>query len=253
MFPLKRTIELKPLDQGVVDSGTEELRSLIEPFGLSIDEEKLNLCVQHLLYVLQVNEYINLTAIKEFNDGLVLHLLDSLLFDLYLPSHGSDVLDMGTGAGFPGLPIACTTDLSVGMIDSVGKKVNVVNAIIDKLELSNARAVHERVESFGSSHKSSFDYVVARALAPLPILLEYARPFLKQHGSLVVSKGEPNEDELKACASAAGILGFKLQNRDDFELPRGLGHRSLFVFEAYKPSSIRLPRQIGAARKNPLA
>lgn len=253
MFPLKRTIELKSLDEDVVHSGTVELRSLIEPFGFSVDDRSLSLCVQHLLYVLQVNEYINLTSIRDFNDGLVLHLLDSLLFDRYLPSSGSDVLDMGTGAGFPGIPIACTTDLNVGMIDSVGKKVNVVNAIIDQLDLSNARDVHERVESFGSSHKSSFDYVVARALAPLPILLEYARPFLKQHGSLVVSKGDPHEDELAACASAASILGFKLQNRDDFELPRRLGHRSLFVFEAYKPSSIRLPRQIGAARKNPLA
>ncbi len=250
-----RPIILKPLDVESDDFAVllDELSRIVADFGLSVPIDRLALCLEHLMYVIQVNEYINLTRITDVHEALVLHILDSLTLLPYLPERSATVLDMGTGAGFPGIPLAACTDLNITLLDSVGKKIKADNAIISELNLGNVHGEHDRLESFALAHCAEFDYVVARALASLPMLIEYSSPYLRLGGRLVVSKGNPAEDELVSGNKAAEICGLQLVSSDSFDLPAESGHREIFVFEKVSSSSIELPRAVGEAKRNPLA
>lgn len=251
----ERPIHLVPLDtqSKEYDQLLAELTEFVSGFGLTVEDDGLELCLQHLMYVIQVNEYINLTRITDIHEALVLHILDSLTLLPYIPSESVKVLDMGTGAGFPGIPLAACTELDITLLDSVGKKIKADNAIIRQLGLLNVHGEHDRLESFACSHRDEYDVVVARALASLPMLIEYATPFLSDDGVLLVSKGNPSEDELNAGKKAAEICGLKLEQCNSFDLPNALGHRQILLFRKIGVSSIKLPRAIGEAKRNPLA
>ena len=231
---------------------SEKLLDICAGFNISLSSQQAQDCLLHLLYVEQINSYINLTRITDLDEAIVLHLLDSLLLARYFDSPDLTYLDMGTGAGFPGVPLAIATGAKGTFIDSVGKKVNAVNAIIKKLQLDRAAAVHTRIEEYAVQYRGFFDIVVARALASMPILIEYAAPFLCKHGHLVISKGNPEDNELSSAQEAASICGLQLVQNDSFDLPSGLGHREVFIFERVSNPSISLPRPNGMARKNPL-
>lgn len=249
-----RRIVLNPVeDDPRVIVLAEQLESLASDFGLSLPKSVYDACVRHLLYVDQVNQYINLTRITDLDQALVLHILDSLSLLPYLPDSAHSCLDMGTGPGYPGIPLALSTELNVTMIDSVRKKVNAVNEFIKVLGITNAICRHDSIEVFSQSHRAEFDLVVARALASLPILLEYARPLLHKGGSLLVSKGSPSEDEMSSGLTATRMLGYDLDLSYEFDLPDSLGHRHILRFVVSSSSRVKLPRQAGMARKKPLA
>ena len=119
--------------------------------------------------------------------------------------------------------------------------------------MKHAHAVHDRLEEYARSHKKQFSVVTARALAPLPILVEYAAPYLKDGGLFVITKGNPSDEELASGMSAAKICGFTLLLNDTIDLPEGLGHREFIVLKKSHPASVSLPRANGVAKKNPLA
>lgn len=253
--PAVRTINLEAIDpcSVLVDSLVQKLSSYLPEVGLALDDEALRSCILHLLYVEQVNHYINLTRITDLDEALVLHILDSLMFLPYIPDGSSRLLDMGSGAGFPGLPLHICSGIETVLLDSVSKKMNAVSAIADEIHCSGVSCVSERLETYAKSMAGEFDVVTARALASLPVLLEYARPYLKIGGTLLVSKGQPDESEIASGKKAASILGFKLVEEKEFELPGGLGHRVMFSFKVVSKSKAKLPRQNGLARKSPLA
>lgn len=236
-----------------IESALETLSSYCSEYQVDVPEDSLRKCVEHLLYVLQVNEYINLTSITDFDEALVLHSLDSLFYLKLMDKPFRNVLDMGSGAGFPGIPLALSLDVPVVMVDSVNKKVNAVNEFIKQLGIENAVATHDRIEAHAAQFPRSYDCVVARALAPLPVLLEYARPLLRNKGRLIVSKGSPSDEELLSTTHLLPLLGYSSSTTYDTELPHGLGHRCLMSFDVVKPSSVKLPRAVGLARKKPLA
>lgn len=237
------------------DALLTELKSLAEDFGLTVSDEVLNGCLKHLYLVLQANKTMNLTRILDLHDALVLHILDSLTFLPYIEeSPIGAVLDMGTGGGFPGIPLALATDRSFTLLDSVGKKVKAVSSFIDELRLSQrCAATQQRVEAFGASHSGRFAVITARAMASLPVLVEYASPILMRDGHLIVSKGNPEDDEIVSGDAAAKICGLSRIATAEFDLPRDLGHRTFLVFKKTSKPSIKLPRAIGVARKTPLA
>lgn len=250
----------RPIILEMLDTASEQYQSLLDELlklasaeDLGLDSDALEKCLQHLLYVEQVNAYINLTRITDLKEALVLHIIDSLKLLQYLPAQDGKLLDMGTGAGFPGIPLAATTSFDVTMLDSVGKKIKVVNAFISQLGLENAIGIHDRLESFASDNRGVFDMVVARALAPLPVLIEYATPLLDDGGFLVVTKGVPGSDELESGSAVAGICGLELIGSDEFELPGELGHRSVFIYENVREARVKLPRNPGVAKRTPLA
>lgn len=242
------------------DSYIKTLKSYIALYNLSFDDEVLYKVVRHTELVLEKNKVLNLTAIKDMDKALILHSLDSLLFlkettlQEALRAPKTKVLDLGTGGGFPGVPIACCGFSDVTLIDSVGKKVKACQEFVNQLGLENSIiCVHDRFEDYAKTHQREYDFVVARAVAPLDILIEYAEPLIKQNGYLVFSKGTPDTQEQNNANKVAKICGFKNVSRETFELPKDFGHRELFTYRKVTRSEVKLPRRNGEARNKPLA
>ena len=232
----------------------DRLTSYCKEYSLKVSEDELRTCIQHLDLVLETNKTTNLTRILNVEDAAVLHILDSLVLLPYInKAPDGALLDMGTGAGFPGIPLTIVSRRKATYIDSVGKKVDAVNSFIKALRLKHAHAVHDRLEEYARSHKKQYSVVTARALAPLPVLVEYAAPFLKDGGLFVITKGNPSDEELDAGLSASNICGFTTLLTDAIDLPDGLGHREFIVLKKTHPASVSLPRANGMAKKNPLA
>lgn len=230
------------------------LISYCKDYSLKVSDENLRVCIQHLDLVLEANKSINLTRILNIEDAAVLHILDSLVLLFYISKAPEGaLLDMGTGAGFPGVPLTIASGRKAVYIDSVGKKVDAVNSFVKELGLKHAHAVHVRLEEYARTHKKQFAVVTARALAPLPVLVEYASPFLKDGGLFVVTKGNPSDKELQSGLAAAKICGFTTLMTDDLDLPNGLGHREFIILKKTRQASFSLPRANGMAKKNPLA
>lgn len=230
------------------------LISYCNDYSLKVSDDDLRACIEHLDLVLEINKTTNLTRILNIEDAAVLHILDSLVLLPYIDKAPvGALLDMGTGAGFPGIPLTIASGRKATYIDSVGKKVDAVNSFIKVLGLKHAHAVHDRLEEYARSHKKQFSVVTARALAPLPVLVEYAAPYLKDSGLFIVTKGNPSDEELASGMSAAKICGFTLFQNDAIDLPGGLGHREFIILKKSHPASVSLPRANGMAKKNPLA
>lgn len=160
---------------------------------------------------------------------------------------------MGTGAGYPGLPLHIVSGRSSTLLDSVGKKVHAVQEFIDQLHLKDVRPVHSRLEDYARDHRSQYSVVVARALSSLPVLVEYAAPFLSHGGLFIAAKARPDLDELCSGDQAAVMCGMRRIDFDEFDLPYGLGHRTVVVYKSVSQPSIKLPRQSGTAKRSPLA
>ena len=236
------------------DQMLSRLRSYCKEYSLKVTDSDLKECIKHLDLVLETNKTTNLTRILNVEDAAVLHILDSLVLLPYInKAPDGALLDMGTGAGFPGIPLTIASCRKATYIDSVGKKVDAVNSFITALGLKHAHAVHDRLEEYARSHKKQFSVVTARALAPLPVLVEYAAPFLKDGGLFVITKGNPSDEELNSGMSAAKICGFSTLLTDAIDLPDFLGHREFIVLKKTHTASIALPRANGMAKKNPLA
>ncbi len=238
------------LDSSYVD----KLIKLSRSFDIELSPQQAELSLKHLDFVLETNKKFNLTRITSLDDAVILHILDSLFFSPYVAQAPlGPVLDMGTGAGFPGIPLAITSERSFTLVDSVRKKVDAVKSFVAHLYLSNVSCIHARLEDLAVQQNSHYACVVARAVASLPVLIEYASPFLYKGGLLVLSKGVPSDDESSSGMKAADICGLTFVERSDFDLPDGLGHRSFFIYRKTGSPSVSLPRQAGAAKKHPLA
>ena len=251
----KRVIELQPLDvnNAEIEELAREVIELAEELGLSVEFDVATDCVRHLLLVNQVNQYMNLTRIQDIHEALVLHIVDSLVLARELPIDPENFLDIGTGAGFPGIPLALYTGAEGVLLDSVGKKIDAVNAFINELGIEDVHGVHDRCESYAAKHKGEFDLVVARAVGQMNLILEYGTPFLEDDGYLLVAKANPSDDEVRLAKKTDKICGLELVGTDAFELPRELGHRTVFLYQKVMPSKVKLPRAVGLAKKQPLA
>lgn len=223
-------------------------------YHLKVSKEQLELCLKHLDLVIDANQTMNLTRILDIEEALILHILDSLVLLPYIDQAPQGaLLDMGTGAGFPGIPLTIASGRHATYIDSVGKKVNAVNSFVEALGLKHAHAVHDRLEEYARSHKKEFAVVTARALAPLPTLIEYAAPFVKDKGIFVITKGNPSYEEIRSGEAVAKICGFSCTADDSLELPNELGHREFIILKKTHKATVSLPRANGMAKKNPLA
>ena len=232
-----------------------QLSDLCEAAGLVVTHEQCCLMVNHLALVIEKNKVMNLTRILEPSEALVLHCLDSLLPLLFIgPEIGSQsvVFDLGTGAGFPGIPIGIVTGAKCTLLDSVGKKISAVNEFANELGLDRVNGVHARVEEFALKNREKYDFVFARAVAQSNVLVEYASPLLKVGGKLVLEKANPTIEEINAASRAAKICGMHFVSRETFDLPNNLGHREILIYRKTCKSSIQLPRKIGIAKSSPL-
>ncbi len=233
----------------------EQLIDELDELGVGCSDDQARMMVKHLELVVEKNKVVNLTRIVALRDAVTLHLVDSLVplrTDDFRPSEGLRFLDIGTGAGFPGIPLAVMTGMDGVFIDSVGKKVNAVNEFIGELGLKNCRALHIRAEELALEQPDSFDFVVARAVAQSNVLVEYATPLLKKNGMLVLEKANITAEELQNLNYASQICGLSRVSRETCELPRELGHREVLIYQKTGTSKIKLPRKNGIAKNQPL-
>ena len=198
--------------------------------------------------VIRYNETVNITAITGYDDFILKHIKDSELGEKYI--EGNNILDIGSGAGFPGIVFALNDkNKTVLMVDSVNKKINVINSILHELEINNAYALHIRIEDL--KDKEKFDTVTARAVAPLRTLVEYALPFIKIGGVMVAYKAVESEEEINEAKDAVKELGGKIEKVKDEELALGIMRRFVII-RKIKPSPKIYPRGKNLPRLKPL-
>lgn len=238
-------------------AASTDLITLADEVGISLSLHNAELLVRHLSLVLAKNAVMNLTRITDINEALIKHILDSLLYwravkDLPLPSVAR-FLDIGTGAGYPGIPFCIASGFGGMLIDSIAKKISAVVEFVDELVLANQLScLVMRAESLALTEPHSFSIVVSRAVSKPQVLLEYASPLLCSGGYLVLSQGDASTIDSNDCKQAAYICGFDLVSRETIDLPQDFGRREIVVFQACHEASIKLPRKPGIANKRPL-
>ena len=232
----------------------EVLLHSLEETGIEVACEQLDMLARHLWLVLERNRTLNLTRIDSWEDGCYLHVADSLLLlDAFARAPRGAFVDMGTGAGFPGIPLAIVTGRPATLVDSVRKKAAAVDDFLGELGLrERVRADSRRVEDLAREERGRYAVVCARAVAQTNVLVEYAAPLLRGGGRLVVAKARPSDEEIACADRAAKICGLARVSRETFELPGDRGHREVLCFERVGKPSVKLPRATGMARKKPL-
>ena len=236
----------------------EEFERLMIEYGQKINikftEEQLNKFYEYMNLLLEWNEKINLTAITEPKDVILKHFIDSLTINKYLKENRT-LADVGTGAGFPGIPLKILRpDLKITLVDSLNKRINFLNEVISKLNLEDIDTVHSRIEDFGKNKKyrEKFDYVTARAVANLSVLSEYLLPICKVIGKCICMKGSNVEEELSLGKGAINVLGGKISCVDEFVLPDSDICRNVIVVDKVKNTPGRFPRKAGVPAKEPI-
>ena len=199
--------------------------------------------------LIETNKKFNLTSIDDPDQIRIKHFEDSLTIKSYI-NDGMKVLDIGSGAGFPGIPLRIEKNFDLTLIDSVNKKVNFMNQVIDELNLKNTRAVHVRAEDYAKDHREEFDMVVSRAVANLSTLSEYALPFLKVGGIFIAMKGPKAEEEYEDAQNALKILGGELINIDSLDLYGNT--RKNILIKKVRSTKKKYPRDKNLPKKKPL-
>ena len=222
--------------------------------GFELTDLQLQQFDKYYEMLVETNKVMNLTALTEPQDVAVKHIVDSLMaYADYFP--GKVLADVGTGAGFPGIPLKIyCPKLKVVLIDSLAKRLNFLQRVIDELGLTDIECVHLRAEDAGknAAHREKYDIVTARAVARLSVLSEYCLPLVKVGGMFVALKGAKYKEEIAAAGKALNVLGGKLVKAQQVELPGLDDGRAVVTIKKVKASPKAYPRKAGLPEKNPL-
>lgn len=221
--------------------------------GVKVSHEVAHNLILYKDIVLEWNEKINLTAITDEKDFIIKHFLDSLTVCSLINKSGK-LVDLGTGAGFPGIPIKMIyPDMEVTLVDSVDKKIKFLNEVITRLNLTKTYTKHSRAEELGKNldFREKFDVCVARAVAGLPVLLEYCLPLVKIDGIFVALKGSVI-DEIEQSKKALKVLGGEIVEVKELVLPYSDSGRTLVCVKKTKSTPVQYPRKPGKPSKEPL-
>lgn len=221
-------------------------------FGVSLDDAMVMALLQYKRILLEWNEKMNLTAIEEERDFIIKHFVDSLSIMPFLKD-GQSFIDVGTGAGFPGLPLKIAKpSLKIVLLDSLEKRIGFLKAVIAELQLTGIRAVHSRAEDAGmaAEFREKTDVAVARAVASLPVLLEYCLPLVKTGGIFIAMKA--GSEEAGVSGKALDILGGRIEEIKEFILPGSDMKRSIIVVRKFRQTPTKYPRKAGKPSKEPL-
>jgi len=234
---LKRVINLEKL---FIES--------LKKFGLEINENQLKQFEQYKNLLIEWNEKINLTRIIEPEKIYIEHFLDSLTVLNYCDKNVKSIIDIGTGAGFPGIPLKILNpDFNVTLVDSTNKKVNFLNEVINELGLENIRAIHGRAEEMSREkiHRERYDLCVSRAVANLKVLSELCIPFVKKDdptGQFICLKGPKIHEELGDAENIIPILGGKLKSVNNLSLPNSHDNYYVVIIDKIKNTPEKYPR-----------
>lgn len=241
------------LNQYPLNAFLEDLKEL----QLTLSEEQLCQFMEYYELLMEWNQIMNLTAITDFNEVCKKHFIDSLSFvkaDVEMKREVS-LIDIGTGAGFPGIPLKIAfPNLKITLLDSLQKRVGFLQTVIEKLKLKDIKAVHGRAEDFAKKEeqRESYDLCVSRAVANLIVLSEYCLPYVKVGGRFISYKSEKIIEEMKSAEKAISVLGGKVENQIEFLIPHSDIYRNLFIILKEKNTPALYPRKAGIPVKKPI-
>lgn len=234
---------------------TEKFQQGLQELGIHLETSQMDQFLTYYELLVEWNKVMNLTGITEFEDVVAKHFLDSLsLVRAVDVKQSQTLLDVGTGAGFPGIPLKIAfPHLSVTLLDSLNKRLNFLNCVINKLNLKNIVTIHGRAEDFArkKEYREHFDLVVSRAVANLSTLSEYCLPYTDITGKFISYKSGKIQEELEQAEKAIWLLGGKLKESVRFDL-MGTEGRTLLVIEKQKATPKIYPRKAGTPAKEPL-
>ena len=221
--------------------------------ALSLDESRAEKLENFASLLVEKNEVMNLTAITEPTAVAQLHLLDSAALAQYADFSGKRVVDVGTGAGFPGMPLRILKDdFDLVLLDSLGKRVTWLAEVCAELQLKRVDCVHARAEEFAAKERESFDFATSRAVAQLNVLAELALPLVKVGGRFLAMKSIESEEEIAAAKSAIKTLGGKIVAVENYTIPTcDVTHR-VVIIEKVAPTPAKYPRAFAKIKKQPL-
>ena len=236
------------------DDFKEKIIINVDKLGITLSEIQLKQFYNYMNLLIEWNKKINLTAITEPNEIILKHFVDSLTISKYI-SDGTRVVDVGTGAGFPGIPLKIyRQDIEITLLDSLQKRINFLDEVIRELNLEKIETLHSRAEDFGKDKKyrEKFDIATSRAVANLATLSEYLLPLVKIGGKVISMKGSLIEEELENSKNAIKILGGKIERVDEFDLPNSDISRNIVLIDKIKETPNKYPRKAGEPSKKPL-
>ena len=231
-----------------------EFEKYLAKMNISLLKEQYEQFYAYMELLIEWNEKMNLTAITDPKEIILKHFVDSLTIAKYV-EEGKSIIDMGTGAGFPGIPIKIyRKDVKVVLADSLNKRIKFLDEVIDKLKLENVETIHCRAEELGKNkqYREKFDYATSRAVANLSTLSEYLMPFVKLNGKCIFMKTIDVEEELEKAKKAIKTLGGKIEKVDKFEIPESDLGRSIIIVKKEKITPSKFPRKPGTPAKEPL-
>ncbi len=235
---------------------TTQFEKDLKKLDVALSECQMKQFIRYYEMLVEWNQVMNLTAITEYEDVIKKHFVDSVsLIRAFDVNNESYVIDVGTGAGFPGLALKIAfPGLKVTLLDSLNKRVQFLNAVIEELGLYGVDTVHGRAEDFAKPGKlrESFDLCVSRAVANLSTLSEYCLPFVKVGGQFISYKSEKVTEEVAEAKNAIQLLGGSITRQVEFELPDSDIYRNLFVIDKVRQTPKKFPRKAGLPGKEPL-
>ena len=234
----------------------DDLKDCADKFNITITNDELEKFDKYYRLLIEWNEKINLTAITEPHEVAVKHMIDSLsCFDERIFAENAHIIDVGTGAGFPGIPLKIyRPDLNVTLLDSLQKRIKFLNEVIITLGLKDITCVHARAEEGArqKQHREKYDVAVSRAVARLSVLAEYTLPYVKVGGCLVALKGAKFAEEADEAKRAVAMLGGEIEDVRPIHLPTLDDKRAIIIVRKTKPTPKTYPRKAGTPERKPL-
>lgn len=238
-----------------IEEFSQALYKSAKAIEVELNEQQIEKFYEYMNLLLEWNKKINLTAITVPEEIILKHFIDSLTIASKI-KEGATLVDIGTGAGFPGIPLKIyRKDIKIVLVDSLNKRLNFLKEVIKKLGLEKIETIHSRAEEFGKNKKyrETFDVATSRAVANLSTLSEYLLPLVKEKGICICMKGGEIEEELERAKKAIKILGGKVLKVEKFELPKSSIKRSIVLLEKVEKTPDKYPRKPGTPAKEPIS
>ena len=232
---------------------SEELKIKAKQIEIELTKKQIEKYYNYMNLLLEWNEKINLTSIIDPKEIILKHFVDSLTIAKYIKDD-EKLIDVGTGAGFPGIPLSIVKEnTDIVLLDSLNKRINFLEEVKENLKLENITTIHGRAEEFGKNKKEreTYDIATSRAVAPLNILLEYLLPLVKVGGRAICMKGS-NIEEVENAKNALEILGGQIEKIEEITLPNSDIKRNIIIVKKVKNTPLKYPRKPGTPSKEPI-